>query len=219
MSAAGRHLWVPPLPMLATRRPAHCEAEKQAAAPAVANTPPPADQSEDSFIDMKEAPWRWTPYLARAKMIFVRNVRYLAYTSDVGESFRPVLSPWLVKATYGISAGYCAVDTGIAGYTANKNGHSQEVVAAVTTRTAVFQLVASLGVPAVIIHTVVHRMEGAVKSPSLAKFPAAAKYGPSGVGLAMIPLLPLVDEPCEHVIDWCFDQVWPCWRQGHSHSH
>merc|ERR1719210_1762216 len=111
-------------------------------------------------------------------MILVRNVRYLAYTSDVGESFRPVLKPWMVTATYGISGAYVVADTGLAGYSAHKKGHSAEVVAACTTHTATFQLLASLAMPAVIIHTVVHQMQNVCKMPALAKHAQVARYEP-----------------------------------------
>ena len=36
------------------------------------------------------------------------NVRYVAYSSDVGEAFRPVVPTWLVKSTYGLAFGYGA---------------------------------------------------------------------------------------------------------------
>ena len=34
--------------------------------------------------------------------------RYVAYTSDIGEAFRPVVPPWLVTAAYGVSWAYVA---------------------------------------------------------------------------------------------------------------
>jgi hypothetical protein len=55
---------------------------------------------------------RYLAYLARAKAVFVssvsglkanaiQNVRYMAYSSDIGEGLRPVLPAWTVKAAYG----------------------------------------------------------------------------------------------------------------------
>jgi fission process protein 1 len=49
--------------------------------------------------------------------MLMRKMRPLAYASEVGESFRPLVNPWIVKALYGLSIGYCFVDTGI--HTAN----------------------------------------------------------------------------------------------------
>jgi hypothetical protein len=35
------------------------------------------------------------------------------------------------------------------------------------------------------------------------------KWGPSAVGLAVIPFLPYVDEPIEHGVERLFAAVWP----------
>jgi fission process protein 1 len=44
--------------------------------------------------------------------------RYVAYTSDIGESFRPVAHPWLVRAAYGVSWLYLTGDVSHEGYKA-----------------------------------------------------------------------------------------------------
>jgi mitochondrial fission process protein 1 len=44
--------------------------------------------------------------------------RYVAYTSDIGESFRPVAHPYLVKGAYGISWLYLIGDVSHEGYKA-----------------------------------------------------------------------------------------------------
>ena len=43
----------------------------------------------------------------------IKKLRPLAYASEVGESFRPLVKPWIVTTMYGLSIGYCLVDTGI----------------------------------------------------------------------------------------------------------
>ena len=61
-------------------------------------------------------------------------------------------------------------------------------------QTATFQLLASILAPFVVIHTSVDLAKKALKAA-----PAAlARHGPTVVGLACIPLLPLVDHPIEH---------------------
>lgn len=40
---------------------------------------------------------------------------------------------------------------------------------------------------------------------------------PTVAGLAIIPALPLVDEPIEHLIDEAFEKYWP--EEGGSHAH
>jgi fission process protein 1 len=44
--------------------------------------------------------------------------RYVAYTSDIGESFRPIAHPYLVKGAYGISWLYLTGDVAHEGYKA-----------------------------------------------------------------------------------------------------
>lgn len=51
-----------------------------------------------------------TGYLARFRPVLIASSRYLAYTSDVGESFRPVVAPKTVTAAYGISWAYLIGD-------------------------------------------------------------------------------------------------------------
>jgi hypothetical protein len=56
---------------------------------------------------------RYAAYLARLRSLaapLIRHSRYVAYSSDVGESLRPVISPALVHATYAIAIAYCAAD-------------------------------------------------------------------------------------------------------------
>jgi fission process protein 1 len=44
--------------------------------------------------------------------------RYVAYTSDIGESFRPIAHPYLVKGAYGVSWLYLLGDVSNEGYKA-----------------------------------------------------------------------------------------------------
>ena len=61
---------------------------------------------------------------------------------------------------------------------------------------ATFQAVASMAVPTLVIHTAVDVAKKA--SRKMGRF---QKWGPSVVGLSIIPLLPLyLDEPVEHAI-------------------
>merc|ERR1711939_990653 len=51
--------------------------------------------------------------------------RYVAYTSDIGESFRPVAHPWLVRGAYGISWAYILGDVGNEGWRAYKRNQKR----------------------------------------------------------------------------------------------
>jgi len=201
--------------------------------------------------------------------------RYVAYTSDIGESFRPIAHPYLVKGAYGVSWLYLLGDVSHEGYkayvrnqrilhpenyideTADKalgpsktqdlaatgknagtgifdkvqdlarNATSTEgvkygdagtaltggkVVAgripaiedyrAVMAQRAVFQAVASMGLPAFTIHSIVRYSGRALKD---AKNKTLRTWAPIGLGLAAVPFLPyMFDEPVEHATEWIF---------------
>lgn len=132
------------------------------------------------------------------------GVRYLAFTSDVGEAFRPVVPVALVNLTYAIAIGYCIVDVAYVGYQESKKKEPQ-VTRTVAERTA-FQALASVILPFLIIHTQVHIFHKLLH----ARGGALAKFGPTVAGLALIPLLPKIcDEPVEHAVASAFDSAWP----------
>jgi len=187
--------------------------------------------------------------------------RYVAYTSDIGESFRPIAHPWLIKGAYGVSWAYLIGDVAHEGYKAYvrnqrtlgmygaepssstsavtekqqrspkpEDKRSEEdkikgVVKAFVTPEAmhtdtgkvhplddyrtvmvqrgIFQGVASMGLPAFTIHSIVRYSGRALKNVKNVK---VRTWGPIGLGLAAVPALPyMFDEPVEHVVDWAFE--------------
>lgn len=67
-------------------------------------------------VDSLEGSARYLAYGARLRTALVASSRYLAYTSDVGEAFRPIVPPAIVTAAYGISWLYLGLDVGYEGY-------------------------------------------------------------------------------------------------------
>ncbi|CAN8102892.1 unnamed protein product [Discula destructiva] len=203
----------------------------------------------DDFYDgyapeTTESNVRFAAYAARARTILSTAHRYVAYTSDIGESFRPVAHPWLVRSAYGISWAYIIGDVSNEGYKAYKANQrtlnpsleltqKQEKAAGLPTVThdaskpgdeasvvppgkvspledwrtvlaqrAIFQSVASMGLPAFTIHSVVRYSGQALKG---AKNKTIRTWGPIGLGLAVVPFLPtLFDEPVESATEWIF---------------
>ena len=97
---------------------------------------------------------------ATAKAAAAEGARYVAYSSDVGESMRPVLKPWMVNATYGIAVGYVGYDAYSEVRRKADLGHGNDVLFATCAHKLVFHAAVSLALPAVIIHTAVHRRRG-----------------------------------------------------------
>lgn len=70
-----------------------------------------APQSTESNI-------RYAAYASRIRTALLSAQRYVAYTSDIGESFRPVAHPNWVRAAYGVSWAYLIGDVSHEGYKA-----------------------------------------------------------------------------------------------------
>ena len=139
---------------------------------------------------------------AKAKAAAAQNLRYTAYTSDVGEAFRPVVPTWAVRGTYGLAISYIFGEIGLTTYREHEAGGD---AARAFAHAALFQGVASLALPMVIIHQTVHAAQAVTKR--IGRF---TKWGPTIAGLALIPALPYaIDEPCEIAIDNIFEQIWP----------
>ena len=105
---------------------------------------------------LEEGPLRYVVYARRAVQAFLVKGRLIAYTSDVGESVRPVVPPSVVRLCYGITWAYVAVDVGYIGFEEHDKGSPPTTVARTVVHTTTFQVIASVLVPSLIIHQAVH---------------------------------------------------------------
>jgi len=187
--------------------------------------------------DSTDTSYRYAAYANRIRTIMLSAQRYVAYTSDIGESFRPIAHPWLVRGAYGISWAYLIGDVSNEGYKAycrnqrlisptpgktpadatsalvpaspdDADAPKMEYVPAledyrsVMAQRAVFQSIASMGLPAFTIHSIVRYSGKFLKN---AKNPTIRTWGPIGLGLAAVPALPfLFDKPVEEAVEWTF---------------
>lgn len=176
-----------------------------------------------SAKESTESNIRYAAYATRARTILLSAQRYVAYTSDIGESFRPVAHPWLVRGAYGISWAYLIGDVSYEGYKAylrqqrimhpGQPGVLSERVTDATSATpeshvaddlkpekvpaledyrtvmaqrAVFQSIASMGLPAFTIHSIVRYSGRALKD---VKNTRIRSYGPIGVCISSKDLI------------------------------
>ncbi|KAL3460507.1 mitochondrial 18 KDa protein-domain-containing protein [Aspergillus heterothallicus] len=210
-------------------------------------------------VDSTDTPYRYAGYATRLRTLLLSAHRYVAYTSDIGESFRPVAHPWLVRSAYGISWTYLLGDVAHEGYkaylrnrrvlappceaykdssdlthqqivlgmatgnvsgsltssTSSSDGASEtltpwpsthipliEDYRLIMAKRAVFQSVASMGLPALTIHTVVRYSGRALKG---SKTTFMRTWVPIGLGLSVVPFLPYIfDHPVDEAVDWIF---------------
>ncbi|GJJ69482.1 mitochondrial fission process protein 1 [Entomortierella parvispora] len=164
-----------------------------------------AQEFEQGQIDTVETPARYLAYLGRYKALVAASSRYLAYSSDVGEAFRPVAGRVFVNAMYGVSFAYVGFDVAYEGYKAKLVGKNQEEVAMTVVKRGVFQGLASLLMPAITIHTVVHQSGRLFKNMANITL---RRWGPTAIGLAVVPLLPyMFDHPIETAVDRVFEML------------
>ncbi|KAJ3888238.1 mitochondrial 18 KDa protein-domain-containing protein [Lentinula edodes] len=172
------------------------------------------DHLADKNVDSKDTELRYMAYGARLRTALRASTRYIAYTSDIGEAFRPVVPPWIVTAAYGISWLYLTGDVGYETYKAHRQGPSvleaanfsePTRLAFTAVQRATFQSIASMALPALTIHTAVNQAKKAfvnVKNPRL------KVWGPTATGLSLVPGLPYIfDHPVEHVTEKAFEWI------------
>lgn len=157
--------------------------------------------------DTTDTNLRYAAYANRARTIMLSAQRYVAYTSDIGESFRPIAHPWLVRGAYGVSWAYLIGDVGNEGYKAyvrnqklmgmrggdehksavageeKREGGARTVPAledwrSIMAQRAVFQSVATMGLPAFTIHSIVRYSGRWLKDAKNLKI---RTWGPIGV--------------------------------------
>lgn len=182
--------------------------------------------------DSTESNVRYAAYASRLRTIMLSAHRYVAYTSDIGESFRPVAHPNWVRAAYGVSWAYLIGDVSHEGYKAylrNQEVRNPKPPASdapegegaalqapgkvpaiedyrsVMAQRAVFQGIASMGLPAFTIHSIVRYSGRAMKGM---KNPTLRVWGPIGLGLAAVPALPyMFDHPVEVATETVFHKA------------
>jgi len=145
-------------------------------------------------------------YARGAVVAFLTKGRFIAYTSDIGESTRPVMPSWFVNGAYALTFVYVAVAVGHHTQTAYEGGASNIMVARSFVHTATFELIASVALPSLIIHQAVHFAQHQAHRLPKGRI---AMWAPTVVGLCCIPFLPFLDPPAEKVIDAAFDYAWP----------
>lgn len=163
--------------------------------------------------------------------ILMQKSRPLAYASEVGESFRPIVPRWIVNSAYGISIGYVIVDTMIHTYNVNQilknrnNSQSQKHLAINFIDKAIWHTFASMILPAVTIHSIVkysgiclkHELDHmsffkitnpfndeAIKAKNIAQIAKYSRWGSVFIGLASIPF---IIHPLDHLTDYVMDKT------------
>ncbi|KAK9765802.1 hypothetical protein K7432_005589 [Basidiobolus ranarum] len=160
---------------------------------------------KEGNVDTVESNFRYLGYAARLRTLATAGSRYLAYTSDVGEAFRPLVNPLIVRSCYGISWLYIGFDVFYEGYKAKLAGNDNTAVGLTLVKRTVFQSIASMALPAFTIHSVVRYAGVMAKNIKNQK---VRVWTPTVLGLAVVPFLPyLFDHSVEKAVDFVFEEA------------
>lgn len=77
-------------------------------------------QSDAIQQSIEEGPGRYAVFASRLRTAIASGIRFSAYSSEVGEAFRPVTKPVVIRTLYGISWSYVIGDVSYAGYKARQ---------------------------------------------------------------------------------------------------
>lgn len=69
---------------------------------------------------VEEGPARYAVFANRLRTAFTAGIRYSAYSSELGEAFRPLTKPAVVRSLYAVSWSYVIGDVAYAGYKARE---------------------------------------------------------------------------------------------------
>ncbi|EPS37436.1 hypothetical protein H072_8867 [Dactylellina haptotyla CBS 200.50] len=199
-----------------------------------------APQSTDTNV-------RYAAYASRLRTILASAHRYVAYTSDIGESFRPVAHPYLVRSAYGVSWLYLTGDVAHESYKAylrnqeflhrpppslkpnSPESFASGKPAGSPTAVPLKDDYRVIGVQRAIFQSVASMLFPAVTIHSLVRYSGIAmkdvknvrlrSWGPIGLGLAVVPALPFIfDKPVEHAVDWVFEKGIEAYENKSSNS-
>ena len=136
----------------------------------------------------------------------VGEARPLAFANEAGVAGKTLIPRWVYLASWGISGVAIVADVATKTMDAkegcvNLQGYDVDRRAATAAYWSLFHVPASLVVPAVIIHKVVHMTENAVKDAKRLPGRAKAVLPVVAALLAIIPVVPIVDHSFEAVME------------------
>lgn len=134
-------------------------------------------------------------------------VRYLGYTNELGEAFRPLISKSLVNFSYVVATGYVLADT----YSKSSKVYRRPEALGGGTKRAVitagdvllWQMLASVIIPGFTINRICWGTGRLLKMAKVAK--GIQKAAPTTVGLASIPV---IIHPIDKLMDYVMDNTY-----------
>lgn len=134
------------------------------------------------------------------------KLRLAAFTSEMGEAFRPIMKLSKVRAAYAVSWLYVLLDVLLQTSKEAERGAGRWRVARTSLYYAAFHTFATMAIPALAVHQTVTWSASALHASGVMGGWAPwagglAGWAPTFCGLALIPALPVVDNPLHRLLD------------------
>ncbi|KAJ8712909.1 hypothetical protein PYW08_008213 [Mythimna loreyi] len=131
-------------------------------------------------------------------------VRYLGYANEVGESFRPIFSKNVVRASYAVAFGYTLADTVDKSFKSYKRGDGPHAVVIETGDALIWQTLASVAIPGYVINRLCFFSTEILRKYT--KVPRKTRnWVAVGVGLVSIPF---IVKPIDNSTTWLMDKTY-----------
>jgi len=128
-------------------------------------------------------------------------LRYLGYSNELGESFRPLIKKSYVHASYAVAVSYVFADTADKCIKSYEKDKSLVKAAKIGGDVVIWQLLASVIIPGFTINRICWAVGKGLK---MSKFRhPLAKWIPTITGLLSIPL---IIHPIDHAVDVLMDE-------------
>ncbi|XP_030568527.1 mitochondrial fission process protein 1 [Drosophila novamexicana] len=128
-------------------------------------------------------------------------IRYMGYSNEVGEAFRPLVPKSFVAASYGMAIGYVCTDTFDKALRHQMAGGTDREMLLMGADVFTWQMLASVLIPGLTINRITAISRSLLKkSPSI-----VLKTLPTIIGLASIPL---IVHPIDHMVDRLMDATY-----------
>ncbi|XP_055911990.1 mitochondrial fission process protein 1 [Eupeodes corollae] len=129
-------------------------------------------------------------------------LRFLGYSNELGEAFRPIWPKHLVNLSYAVAVAYVLADTvDKAKMVHEKQGSSNRDVAIKAGDVLIWQMFASVIIPGYTINRLTNGTRFMVKRFKVPN----ARYIPTAIGLASIPF---IITPIDKLIDYLMDETY-----------
>ena len=133
----------------------------------------------------------------------IASQRALAYASEVGESFRPIIPKYIVNMAYITSLLYVGADTMIYRYEMIENKKTKKEINIATIDRLIWHSLASMILPALAIHSIVkYSSKGIDKFNMFGTMPKTRIWIPTLLALGCIPF---IIHPIDHFADYAMN--------------